>query len=462
MSSRHFTISWIYEEFHVCRISRGEVAAHWISPEPVPDLAAFSAALIKASASLGMNRGGDIAIAYESDDHAHVFLDLPPMPRRDLERYLERRVEQEKGFDEPAVWSYRDVEHDREGAGVLLHVMPKRVLDAVLRICQENHVVPMRMVPLTDIMVHNLPETGVGSEEVILIVALFDSRVECVVATAKGEALFVRELKYHWRDEQLERLRVDIERTSLYIKQRQKTITRALVMGPEAATAIEAFAGHVPFPIDAPTPSTDPLFWSKEVHKLPNNTTSNFIPRIVQRAIHAKRALRSASWFAYAAVATAIVVTAWIEYLIWEQVSVDPELYSRLEVLRESRDELHERTAVFELLEQRLDRLTPKHAPLPAWFLSRLDEFIPEDAILSVARLGRDAGTWDFELEGATTPTLAASANTVARIESALEQGPWRAEVSESWRGEWIELLRNGRAAETGRMGFRLSGVLGE
>jgi hypothetical protein len=107
---------------------------HWVSPHPVEDLADFNVALVQASASLGMQTGGDIAITYGSDEHAHVFLDLPPMPQRDLEQYPQRRVDQEKSFADLAVWSYRQVKHDDGSIGVLLHLMPKNILDAVLRI----------------------------------------------------------------------------------------------------------------------------------------------------------------------------------------------------------------------------------------------------------------------------------------------------------------------------------------
>jgi hypothetical protein len=173
MKTSHFAISWIYEELHVCRVARDKVVEHWVSPDPVEDLADFNVALVQASASLGMQTGGDIAITYESDEHAHVFLDLPPMPQRDLEQYLQRRVDQEKSFDDPAVWSYRHVEHDDGSIGVLLHLMPKSILDAVLRICHESHIVPTRMVPLTDVMVQHLPVHLGEPNDVLLVVALF-------------------------------------------------------------------------------------------------------------------------------------------------------------------------------------------------------------------------------------------------------------------------------------------------
>ena len=106
-----FGISWIYEEFHAVRMNHGKCLKDWRSPTPVTNLREFSEALNAACRALDMRRGGDVAIAYESDEHTHTFLDLPPMSDRDMEKYLSHRVEQEKQFEElrPGVFAVAQV-----------------------------------------------------------------------------------------------------------------------------------------------------------------------------------------------------------------------------------------------------------------------------------------------------------------------------------------------------------------
>lgn len=457
MKSVQFAISWIYDEFRVARVVRGDLTDVWISSDPVDGLAQFHEALIKASAALKMNNGGDVAITFESDDHSHAFIEIPPMNQRDLERYLERRVDQEKSFDETAVWSYREVAHD-DSNGVLLHVMPKRVLDAAIRICQENHLTPMRLLPLTDVMAQHLPAVYEESDQVILVAALFEERVEIVVATDRGEILFVRELKYHWRDESLERFQVDIERTVLYVKQRQRSIDRISLMGTEANLATEILAQRVKFPIDVDEQGLDPFFWARSVVALDNTTTSNFVPKSVQRTALRHKAVRSASWLAVAATLSAIAVTAWVEFLIYEQGKKDPVVEQSIAELTTQRDKLRAEANDVLMQKARLADLSPRHPAIPAWFLSRLSELIPDQAILSAAELARTDGQWTFVLEGATTPTLAASANTLAAFEQRLGAEPWNAQVSDDWRVEWLDQLRLGKAAQTGLLGFKLTG----
>ncbi|MEM7468242.1 MAG: hypothetical protein AAF387_15335 [Pseudomonadota bacterium] len=458
--SVQFSVSWIYEEFRVARVQRNNLRDVWVSPTPVLDLAGFHEALIAASAALHMNNGGDVAIAFESDAHSHAFIDLPPMNRRDLEKYLARRVEQEKTFDGDAVWSYRQTEQGDGSSGVLLHVMPKGKLDAIIRICQENHLTPMRLLPLTDVMAQHLPPLYQESEEVIVVAALFDERVEIVVANNFGDILFVRELKYHWRDDGLERLRVDLERTVLYVKQRQRSVTRIALMGTEAASAQTVLQSHVNFPIDVDDDSSEAFFWARAVADISNDVTSNFIPKSVQRTALREKAVRAASWLAVAASLSAISVTGWVEYLIHQQRQQDPIVANSISSLNNQRAALLEKAGQLEVLKNQLVELSPAYPAIPAWFLSHLGDLVPEHAVLSVAELSLSDGRWRFKLEGATSPTLAASADTLAEFESKLSRTPWQANVSDNWRVEWMDQLRSGQAAKTGLLGFRLAGEI--
>ena len=137
-------------------------------------------------------------------------------------------LNQEKQFSGEAYWSYRTIDKHDELGGVLLHVMPKEFLDAVIRICRENHLTPMRLLPLTDVIAQQISARYESAEQVVLAVALFNERIEFVVASQSGEVLFVRELNYQWGAAEQNRLRVDIERTVLYVKQRQRGINRIM------------------------------------------------------------------------------------------------------------------------------------------------------------------------------------------------------------------------------------------
>ena len=88
--------------------------------------------------------------------------------------------------------------------------MPKTTLDGIIRICEEHFLVPTHLVPLDDIMEQHVAEEH-GTPGSVLIIALFKAHVEMVVALETGEALLVRELSFNWREDDTQRLLVDID-----------------------------------------------------------------------------------------------------------------------------------------------------------------------------------------------------------------------------------------------------------
>lgn len=460
MITSDFAISWIYQEFHACRLQHGTASRHWTAPYPVTELAEFNRALVQAGEELGMHRGGTLAITYESDQHLHRFLDLPPLGKRDLERHLMRRAAQEKPFTEEAAHGYSVLNSTRFGTGALLHLLPRPLLDAIIRICQENHLVPVRLVSLTDVVRHHVASRGLPEEDIILVVALFDGRVELVAATGRGEGLFVRELQFDWRGEQVERLRLDIERTLLYLKQRQQIVEHLLFMGAGAETAIDALRAEFTLPLETVNNGTEPWFWAHAASLLPRDVASNLIPKHVRNAVRTQRILHGSSWIAVAAVLSAIVISATVEYLRWQQRQTDPSWAERYSALRLQRDEYRQREEMLHALEQQLADLTPDRQNVPAQFLARLGTIVPSPAFLQHAEISWDADEWRFKIEGGTHTTMADAITTLESIERNLEAAPWHGVVSDSWRTDWLERLRNGGATDSGLVGFRLDGTL--
>ena len=228
--------------------------------------------------------------------------------------------------------------------------------------------------------------------------------------------------------------------------------------GVEAKSAAEVLQPHVKFPLDIDTSALDPYFWAKTVAGMPSEVSSNFIPKTVQRTAVRKKAVRAASWLAVAASLCAIVVTAWVEVLLHEQSKLDPEIDRSIIELTAKRESLQQLESELGNLNARLAQLSARHPAIPAWFLSRLGEMVPDAAVLRSAELALENGQWVFEIEGATSPTLAAPAETLAQFESKLAEQPWSASVSDDWRMEWLDQLRSGQAAKTGLLGFRLIG----
>lgn len=456
-----YGISWIYEEFQAARLNNGKCVERWSASEPVNNLEDFSKALLTAVDALEMHKGGDIAVAYESDEHVHLFLDIPPMSVRDLEKYLERRVDQEKSFKDKAAWAYRATQHGDKGEGVLLHIMPADIRDTIMRLCDQSGLVPRHLVALTDVMADHFEDISDKRSQNVLLVALFESRVEMVVVTGEGEALLVRELGFHWNEGNMERLRRDLERTLLYAKQRfGDAVSNIMIMGVDAVAAAEKLQPHFSISLEADKGSVDPLFWASEVSSLARKTKSNFIPLMMQRSITGRQLLRLGSRMTVTATIVAVSVLIVVEIMIVKYGRLDPNTAQKTLELQQRKENWKNEFAKLSLSQDRLNHLSGVTASLPTWFFSSLGSLTNKEVLLNDVALEKRGIYWRFMLKGDVNASLADAASTLKNLELALTGEPWNAAVSSDWEQVWVEQLAKGRATEAGLVAFQLEGQI--
>ncbi len=461
MSSTRFGIEWIYGEFLISRFAGGRSVEQWQAPYPVTDLTSLSRAMHDASNHIDLPRGGDVAIAYEDDLHTHEFVEVPKLSRRDLEKHLARRVEQSKPFDGPAAWCYHPAHPGQKLEGVLLHLMPKDVVEAVIRICGEYYLTPRRLVPLTEVISEHVPALAAEEADVLLLIALFSQRVQLVVAHGDGEVLFVRELQYSWQNENLDRLIVDINRTIGYAKQRiGLKPDRAWVMGEHARVVMDAFQRELVCPVSIDEGALEKDFWMAEVARLPQRLDSNFIPRLARRAVSRKSLMRAAVLTGMSLVGAAAAVGGVVAWLS-SSSQVHPEkVRSNIARLEQQILHLEDELRVFDLEQLRLDHLTADAFNLPALFLSHLGDMVPPGLVLLSVNVARHEAYWSIEISGSTELPFETAPRQFARLEARLAGSPWNAEITESWREAWMQQLRSGGAAQQGSVGFRIVGRL--
>ena len=210
-SYTRFGIEWAYNEFRVGRLENGECKDFWTAPYAVKDLFDLNRAMYDASQQIDLRSGGTIAIAYEDDLHTHEFLEVPAMGKKDLQKFVERRVTQDKSFDGAAAHCFHNAKRNNKVDGILLHMMPKSIVDALIRICEEYYLHPRRLVPLTEILSEHVRKLGAEADDILLVVAIFNRRVQMLVANGRGDILFVRELAYAWRHDKTDRLVVEVK-----------------------------------------------------------------------------------------------------------------------------------------------------------------------------------------------------------------------------------------------------------
>eukprot|EP00903_Cladosiphon_okamuranus_P004380 g4378.t1 len=314
-----YGIEWAYGEFRIARLKSGEVVESWKSPTPVTDLASLNDAMYEAAYHVDISRGGSVAIAYEDDLHTHEFLEVPPLSHKDMNKFLVRRVELDKPFKDEAAWRHHPVAKGTNVDGVILHLMPKYIVNAVMRICEEFYLMPKLLVPLTEIMSEYVPKLGIAPEEAVLMIALFDDRTQMLISSGCGEILFVRELSYPWSPESSMRLTTDINRTIGYSKQRiEGDLNKAWIIGENAEAATQDLMGRVDTELTYDEVAAEAEFWMTQVAALPQGLSSNFIPALARSSITGKTLLRTAVMMSGLTILAATLFCGSIEYILFK------------------------------------------------------------------------------------------------------------------------------------------------
>ena len=456
MNSR-YSISWIYEEFIICKFSRNKMIDSWTAPFPVINLDDFDRCLVEAKNAINIKAHSQVSIAFESDLHTHSFLELPPMSRKDIEQYLARNIDKEKNFSEKAAWSYRSTPHGSSGEGVLLHIMPEKVLQNIIYTCEKHKLEPRKILPLTEIMGQHIPRLPSIDEGIIILVALFKQHVEIVVADGRGESYFVRELSFDWSGDNLQRLKLDIERTLLYSKQQYGNACDIWIMGKDAIQVAESINQEFTIPVEADPQSSDSGFWANEINFLPNRISSNFVPNSLRASFTRRAAIQMGVWAAASSVIAAIATS-----LITESMRLDGNQLLQQDVasLERKYDQLQQQYRKLSNEQEQVNLLLETSDPVPVWFLYDLGNLVPDSMFLSSAVMEFESNTWKFILEGANNPTLANAASELEILEDKLQSAPWNARVSPAWRTDWLYKLQQGKANDDGLLAFRMEGTL--
>lgn len=455
-----YGIEWAYGEFRIARLKGGAVVESWKSPTPVTDLNSLSQAMQEACHHIDITRGGSVAIAYEDDLHTHEFMELPPMSAKDLRKYISRHVENDKPFDGPASFRYHAVGNGgNRQDGVLLHLLPSYIVDAVIRICEDFYLTPKLLVPLTEIMSEYVRGKAREDSDSLLLIALFDDRTQMVISSSQGDILFVRELSYPWNAANEQRLATDINRTVGYARQRIGTrIGGAYLIGAQATAARGTLEALIETTLDQDAETAKPEFWMTEVAALPLRLESNFIPTLARSSFSYRTFMRTAIGMCAVTWIGAVGFSATVEYNIAKHLRDRQSVADDIERMEELLVRKDTEIAAMQKQKNTLDLLNVDAFNFPALFLSHLGDLVPEGLVLSEAEVTRSPEGWDIALVGQSALSLPDIAPKLMQLQTGLTDDPWHARITTSWEEAWMQQLDSGSAVADGTIGFEIRG----
>ena len=453
-------ISWLFGDFRVVRFQRGKVIGVYHAAEPVLDLPGFNHALAEAHAVLRLPAGA-IALTYIGDDSSHMSFEAPPMTAPDLERYVTRRVDQEKNFTGPAAHVFRVVSDERESTGktVLVHFAPRHIVSAIIRICEEYFLNVRYLIPLAELGAKLGVEGDTNSQDVLVTAIYLEGRAVLSVVRAEVGVVFTRTINCGEAGDAAARLAAEISRTVLFAKQKVGKSINAVCLLTAGGDFREQVVGQIEIPV-RDVHLDDPAFvWPRAACTHATRDIDNLVPRFRQR-VSSRRAVTRTAMFAAAALwIGALVVVSSIQYVSRSVVERSARAVTALPELEIEVGELEARIAADTQLRERLRQLTPTLAPVPIAFMSQVGSLLTDDLTMTRTAITYNDEHWRVVFEGISNATLGTTLPRIERLVANLERAPWSAWVDPSWRQIWLQQLRSGAAAD-GQIGFALEGAL--
>lgn len=461
MSKTRFTISWIYGEFRITRMQRGFSLERWTAPYPVHDLITLNKALLESCEHMDLSKGGDLTFAYEDDLHVHEFFDVPHMSKSDLNKFLQRKVEQNKPFKEKASWCYHEAVHSAEEEGIILHIMPKHIVDAIVRVCQEFYLTPKQLVPLSEIVTSVIQQYKSAADDLLIVVALFKQRVEILVTLGNGEVLFIRELPYSGISSDHQRLIIDINRTVRYVKQKyKKSSDKIWLIGEGSEILLNEIKPMIEGEIDFDPNGLDPFFWASEVSNIKGDTLANFIPILARKKLNRTLFYRVALWMGISLLTTSIITVGFVEYEVNKKHKETLELTESIISKKGEIDRIRTLISTSERGKQRLTLLKANDRNLPVLFVNHLGNLLPNGLTVKQLSIEQKNKYWQLIIKGESNFPLSSLSLSLEKFENLLTSTPWNITITSSWKKNWLKQFENGGESSNKDLSFEIVGEM--
>jgi len=460
--ARMLGVNWVEGELHCVYMDGTKTLGTWIASTPVHELAEFNMAIRDICSTLRVKQGTQLAMSYESHLLSHPFIHLPIMKRNDLEKVLYRRAEQEKVFDGVASWSWTRTLPAKEGAGVLLHLLPRLLRNAVVRICEEFYLTPVQMVPLSEVMGLHLASLANGDDQFHLLVALFDNQMEIMVARGDGTLLFLRDISSGWNGD-ANRVKQEVDRTILYAKQQFGVeITTVWIAGEGTETVPDSINDAVNAEVLADPLVASALDWAQVVTTLPRQLTCNFIPWYVQQRPRRRMVLHGGLAAAALLLLMTIATVVMVEMMIVDHREDGEITQKEMVRLQGELLTIQQKSAALQEERRRLQMFQQLDRPqAPLLFLRHLAMADPHGVVLHKLEVTTRGAQWPFMLQGVAGADPNQGLEQIDLLERQLARPPLAITISLHGEQSWQRAVQQGDAHSfTKPLDFTIRGVV--
>lgn len=438
-------LSWLDGSVMAVAVNHGAVGSSWERPDRVPDFSDFLAVLTGA---VEHTRSGarQVAMVMAHPRHIHQILEMPPAKGGTLAKFLLRRVQTLKTFDEEAAWASQPAMPTKNSNAVLLHIFPKSLVDQLVAAGEKAHLQFVRLIPTTSVLIDQLKRLSVPKSELALLVAETGSTTTVVIGTSDGRVCLGRVLRASWNQE-LDSLAVDLARTIGFAEQQSGIgVGSVWLFGAGAQDQVPALQAALQLPVKLSPVEYSPFYWAEQAAKLPEKDDGNLISLQVLEAPKRRRLLTATGLILLFLLVFALAVSGFIEMLRREWLRTLVKERAAMVQLQDIRNEMLKRHQELQRKREFVQIvLDEKPSAAPAWFLGYMSEAIPPELLLTELHVARTNDGWSVKMAGvAQPPTNSAPASAPApavfrRVMSSMTNelvtGPFQLKISRSVLG---------------------------
>lgn len=221
------SVAWLAETVSAAWLDAAGTVCHWVCPFAVPggDALQQAVGLAHKKAGTGMRR-----IAWLIDHRNLLFhiQETPPVKGRWIRPLLDRLVQENRFFDEAAIWAKAPLSPVSNRHRWLLALMPSSVWTEIERVSDENELEVLGVYPSSALLGSFLSRVEAGPQESVLLLAQFGGSDSIIVGRGSGQILFARSIARGAGDSR-ERLDQEINRTIHFSQQRFGDEVRRLI-----------------------------------------------------------------------------------------------------------------------------------------------------------------------------------------------------------------------------------------
>src|SRR5436190_6754008 len=342
MSETVLTISLLNERLSATGMHRGEVAGTWQRAEPVTDLADFASVLREAVQQTGYT-GTAVTVVLAHQRLAQQLVESPPVKGGKLKLFLQSRVKQLKPFPSEAAWSYQPTLPTRNAQAMLLHLLPRELLDQLVQGCKQVELECDRVIPASAILQQQLTELPLEENEIALLAADTGGTTTVVIGRKDGQIYLGRTLSNSW-NAHADRVNVDLNRTLLYVKQQFGAgVNSVWLFGDGAENQIDRIRTALRLPVKLSPVRPGPFYWNQEALEIPVGDTNNLISAEQLEAPRRRVLLRVTGALVGVLALLALAAAGGVQYVVTDRGKQLVKLESKAEQLQVRKAALQDR-----------------------------------------------------------------------------------------------------------------------